>query len=176
MCYGDNSMGFFSWLASDTGRSISNCYSNRGALPVYLLVPNEFGGEAIYEEKYDGYGEFGGCDVYELVAKWNRKFLASNPDYIVPHSKMKISEFNWYSDYANLNIKWEDLKEKLSNIKIEIRLIGIDIACYDEDNIKLPFPIKLVEKECNYDNAKASINDDCQGFFYDDCDELEEEW
>lgn len=62
-------MGFFSWKTSDTGRSISNKYSNRGALPVYLYCPD---GTKIYEPDYEGYGRFGGQDAYALLARWNR--------------------------------------------------------------------------------------------------------
>lgn len=61
-------MGFFSWLTSDTHESISNKYSNRGALPVYLYCPD---GTKIYEPDYDGYGRFGGHDAYALLAQWN---------------------------------------------------------------------------------------------------------
>lgn len=64
-------MGFFSWITSDTNKSISNAYTKRGALPVYLLIPKEFGGGAIYEDDYEGYGEFGGEDAYDLLAQWN---------------------------------------------------------------------------------------------------------
>lgn len=65
-------MGFFSWKCSDTGRSISNCFSCRGAFPVYVLIPQEFGGGYIKETNYEGYGKFGDRDVYGLVAQWNR--------------------------------------------------------------------------------------------------------
>ena len=34
-------MGFFSWKTSDTNKSISNKYSDRGALPVYLYCPDQ---------------------------------------------------------------------------------------------------------------------------------------
>ena len=61
-------MGFFSWITSDTHRSISNKYSDKGALPVYLYCPD---GTKIYEPDYEGYGEFGGHDAYALLAKWN---------------------------------------------------------------------------------------------------------
>lgn len=61
-------MGFFSWMTGDTNRSISNAYSRRGALPVYLYCPD---GTKIYESSYDGYGEFGGHDAYALLAQWN---------------------------------------------------------------------------------------------------------
>nr|DAQ13876.1 MAG TPA: hypothetical protein [Caudoviricetes sp.] len=61
-------MGFFSWKTSDTKKSISNEYSDCGALPVYLITPDN---EKIYEPNYDGYGHFGGFDAYALLAKWN---------------------------------------------------------------------------------------------------------
>ena len=61
-------MGFFSWITSDTDESISNVYSERGPLPVYLLCPN---GEKLYEPEYEGYGIFAGKDAYALLAQWN---------------------------------------------------------------------------------------------------------
>ena len=61
-------MGFFSWKTSDTKKSISNRYSVRGALPVYLITPYN---EKIFEPNYEGYGVFGGQDAYALLAKWN---------------------------------------------------------------------------------------------------------
>lgn len=65
-------MGFFSWLTCDTGRSICNRYSGRKTFPVYVLIPKEFGGGHIREDDYEGYGEFGGQDIYSLVAYWNK--------------------------------------------------------------------------------------------------------
>lgn len=61
-------MGFFSWKTSDTKRSISNRYSDCGALPVYLITPNN---EKIFEPNYEGYGVFGGLNAYALLARWN---------------------------------------------------------------------------------------------------------
>lgn len=61
-------MGFFSWRTSDTYRSISNAYSSRDSLPVYLITPDN---EKIYEPCYEGYGVFGGHDVFALLARWN---------------------------------------------------------------------------------------------------------
>lgn len=61
-------MGVFSWMTSDTKKSISICGSSRGPLPVYLVTPdNKF----IFEPEYQGYGIFGGYDAYCLLAKWN---------------------------------------------------------------------------------------------------------
>ena len=71
-------MGFFSWLTSDTRKSISNRYSRRRALPVYLVTPDN---EHIFEKRYEGYGEFGGFDAYALLAKWNcPEKCTGNPD------------------------------------------------------------------------------------------------
>ena len=61
-------MGFFSWETSDTNKSIPNIYSSRETFPVYLLLPD---GGLIKETTYEGYGIFGGKDVYALVANWN---------------------------------------------------------------------------------------------------------
>ena len=61
-------MGFFSWVTSDTNESISNVYSERGPLPVYLIAPD---GTTYYEPEYEGYGVFAGQDAYALLAQWN---------------------------------------------------------------------------------------------------------
>lgn len=48
-------MGFFSWITADTNKSISNAYSRLGTFPVYVLIPQEFGGGYIMETEYEGY-------------------------------------------------------------------------------------------------------------------------
>lgn len=63
-------MGMFSWVTSDTGESISNVHSERGAKPVWMLAPD---GRKWYEPAYEGYGIFGGKDYYELLAELNGK-------------------------------------------------------------------------------------------------------
>lgn len=68
-------MGFFSWKTLDGQKSISNIYSEYGALPVVMLVPKKFGGAPIIERNYDGYGHFNGFDAYQLLCKWNRPEL-----------------------------------------------------------------------------------------------------
>ena len=70
-------MGFFSWVTSDTRKSISNQYSKKGALPVYLLCPDN---NHIYEDNYQGYGNFGGRDAHALLAQWNAPEECSGND------------------------------------------------------------------------------------------------
>lgn len=62
-------MGFFSWKTQDTNRSICNRYSNRKTFTVYMVNP--ITGKSYKEDNYEGYGEFGGKDYYELVAELN---------------------------------------------------------------------------------------------------------
>lgn len=129
-------MGFFSWKCSDTERSISNRYSERGTFPVYVLIPEEFGGGYIKEENYEGYGIFGNRDIYALVAYWNcPEKCIGNDDYD--------------------------------------RNFGIDIACYDWQNMSLKYPIKITEQPMKYEDAKPSLNCEDQGYFYDSYDEGE---
>jgi hypothetical protein len=63
-------MGFFSWKTCDTNRSIANAYSNELTFDVYMITPD---GRVFHEAHYDGYGEFGGKDFYELLAELNGK-------------------------------------------------------------------------------------------------------
>lgn len=70
-------MGFFSWKTSDTHKSISNRYSAKKALPVYLITPSN---EKIYEPNYEGYGIFGGYDAYALLGQWNKPELCTGDE------------------------------------------------------------------------------------------------
>lgn len=61
-------MGMFSWKTNDTRKSITNRYSERGTFRVYMV--DHLGNQWI-EDSYNGYGEFGGKDFYELLAEMN---------------------------------------------------------------------------------------------------------
>ena len=61
-------MGFFSWHTQDTGRSISNSYSKVRTFKVHMMDNK---GNIWTEYNYEGYGEFGGKDYYELLAEMN---------------------------------------------------------------------------------------------------------
>jgi hypothetical protein len=61
-------MGFFSWKTQDTGRSIANCHSDMPTFGVWMLDDK---GNKWFEPSYNGYGDFGGKDFYELLAEMN---------------------------------------------------------------------------------------------------------
>jgi len=58
--------GQFSWMTQDTGQQIGSEDENR--IPVYMFDNK---GNYYYENRYDGYGDFGGKDYYELLAQMN---------------------------------------------------------------------------------------------------------
>lgn len=61
-------MGFFSWKTQDTDKSIANVHSNREP---FFVCMHDNKGNIWTETSYDGYGEFGGKDFYELLAEMN---------------------------------------------------------------------------------------------------------
>ncbi len=63
-------MGFFSWKCAVSSESVANRYSGKPKeqTECYLITPNN----VYYEDNYEGYGEFGGVDVYELLGDGNR--------------------------------------------------------------------------------------------------------
>jgi hypothetical protein len=58
--------GQFSWMTQDTGQQIGSQEENM--IPVYMYDDK---GNVWKESNYDGYGEFGGMDYYELLDKMN---------------------------------------------------------------------------------------------------------
>jgi hypothetical protein len=61
-------MGFFSWRTSDTGRSIPSHYSERKPFTVHVITED---GQVFTEDNYEGYGVFGGKDIFVLAAELN---------------------------------------------------------------------------------------------------------
>ena len=85
-------MGQFSWFTCDTQKQIKcNCYKD-----VYVLVPKAFGGGNIKEYCYDGYGNFGGHDICELAAEWNRDYLQEG--YLIQPQKEHYEEPVYYQN------------------------------------------------------------------------------
>lgn len=167
-------MGSFSWKFADDD-SERLLIGHQG----YLLTPDN---HCLYTGAYDGYGRFfenGSSepkDVYELVTIWNRDRLSRsmlesveiNPKYCRSEEDFdKIKEgffftVNRLMDYKSRQYSDEQMREKYGNGWL--RLIGIDIACSDDQNSALPYPIKIVSKKgLLYDDLPASMMDPLQG-------------
>ena len=58
--------GQFSWMTQDTGQQIGSEEENM--IPVYMFDDK---GNFWFEPNYEGYGDFGGMDYYELLDKMN---------------------------------------------------------------------------------------------------------
>ena len=159
-------MGQFSWIYSDTNNQLID---NRMA-DTYLLVPKPFQekyGKAIYESCYDGYGRFGRYDVYDLIPEWNKD--------MIPEIIRRIKAGNWKCSTSEKDITNLQNYYKGKPITCELRWLGIVMACYDEDNFALEYPIKITTKEMEYENARPSESDPNQGWESYDDDE-EEDW
>ena len=87
-----------------------------------------------------------------------------------------MKDFRWYPVIADLSIPFEQLRDALDKhlrepvslyrpYSAELRGVGIDIACYNEDNAALPYPIKITRKMrgVHYEDLPASKNDPEQG-------------
>ena len=64
--FGSLTEGQFSWMTQDTGQQIGSQEGN--TIPVYMFDNT---GKYWFEPSYDGYGEFGGMDYYELLDRMN---------------------------------------------------------------------------------------------------------
>lgn len=141
-------MGFFSWKFADSG----NMKRLKIGRPAYLMCPD---GSSIYTGAYDGYGHFGSYDVYELAAEWNRPFLNGFPVKTCATVKGQIEDYA--AGKSDAYMRWHygcDWK----------RDIGIDIACSDENNRRLKFPVKICRNNViPYQDLPASLSDPMQG-------------
>lgn len=108
----------------------------------------------IIENYYEGYGEFNGKDVYDLVVDWNKEHLEDifnnlfqkNPNHWGSHLKtLAVCYQNDDKNGMNMEIERLILTEKEQPyFKNEWkRTIGIAIACGEDENKALPFPIKI---------------------------------
>ena len=160
-------MGFFSWLTSDTKRSIPNVHSSREPFTVYMLAPD---GRIWKEEAYEGYGEFGGKDYYELLAELNGQEgrnagikLALGYPGIEKEKKIYLGQgfhfFHWNDD------KLEDGKSANELLKEGWRHVRLTY-----ERISFPYLLEEEPTEENWERLyeRYSPPQDCpdQGYFY----------
>lgn len=136
----------------------------------YLLCP---AGEPIRVSYYDGYSHMGGYDVFELVVDWNHAYMkrivallregGENPHrcswYHLDILDMFVSSF-FDEDETDRYVDGIYGKDYVSDWK---RDLGIWLSCYDEDNAKLDYPIKIASAPVPYDSVPPSLSDPLQG-------------
>lgn len=110
-------MGCFSWKFADTDNQQRLRIGHRG----YLALPD---GNFLCADSYEGYGEFDGRDVYELVVWWNREYIAKNPDAEVKaysitlhdYAPKKLKDFWWYPVIADPSLIGPEVNRKLKEL------------------------------------------------------------
>lgn len=156
--------GQFSWMTYDTDKQIGSEREN--TIDVYMY-DNE--GNQWYEKGYEGYGEFGNMDYYELLAKMNGFTAEDLEDKVLLKSIRAMS-------------------------KAEMRDIGIALA-FDPKGKKIKtraeggkvlFPALVEDPKFNWkrhDFTKEAESDPNQSWYqepeyddYDDDDDYEQGW
>lgn len=74
------------------------------------------------------------------------------------------SKTNIFDDIYAADDALSSLQEGKEGRKIPLRELGIFVACYDEQNASLPYPIKVTTDEAGvYEDELFSMSDPCQG-------------
>ena len=126
-------------------------------------------GTEIEEPSYEGYGMFGGHDIYDLVVDWNRKKMKDirmddNGSYFDAEAKKikELVEKGLSDDEITEEMKKLHEAGKIMPYAVNEwkRILGIHIACLY--NAKLPYPIKITrsKKKMAYEDLVPSEN--CQ--------------
>ena len=179
-------MGFFSWLTSDTNKSIANNWSTRSTFPVHMVTED---GQIFTENNYDGYGVFGGKDMYVLIAEMNGYKGADDEetrqlafDKIWVRGIMKGDKvYNYSEDFVNYQSPIESEGGLCANDLISQHGWSSfgdngEFQEWADKGIKVP---KLVERLPNtnadwkqwWDSLPYPESCPDQGFFYPDEDE-----
>ena len=136
-------MGFFSWKTMDTDTSIPSQYSNRKTFRVQMIDNKS---NVWTEDSYEGYGNFGGKDFYELLAEMNGFVSQKSLTYEVDGEA--------YTD--------------------EARGFGINLAFKDNPNgiatKGVLYPNLIEQADGWVYNESGPDNCEYQGYFYDETD------
>lgn len=99
--------------------------------------------------KQEGYSD-------EEIKKTDEDRRLMNYNNALKRYETETEELN---DFINSNTKYNPIEDEEY-----LRKIGINIACYDEDNVKLKNPIKITSKPMSYESVKASLREPNQGW------------
>lgn len=170
-------MGYFTWTDAryePVKKARTGDYPIKTKIPygeyAKVICPDD---SVIIEKHYDGYGEFDGHDIYDLVVDWNRDYLEEIFDRL---AAKEPKHWGWY--LRNLAVMYQHHKENSAEFASEIltvannhgpilitewkRNIGITISCEYEDNKALPFPIKITSTKWNKTYAELYPSAGCQ--------------
>ncbi len=160
-------MGQFSWVCSDTENElicgdIDTYGIHDYTKKAYVPIPKEFGGGSFkVDGNYDGYGDFyddngNEVDIYEELAKWN-----------------------------DVAVKGDKQASRAHAIHLYFTPKDDSISQYEKGNYNteetMKYPLKIVENECAYEDAKPCWDDPNQGWgwsdssYDDDEDDYDEE-
>lgn len=145
-------MGQFSYHFSDTDNPI---YSTEGHQVRVAMVYLEDGVQkVVYEDAYEGYGEFGGIDFYDLIPLMNPEMVEAsypgNPDW---KTTRKLNGHN--------------------GVEMDLRDIGIDIYFGNKPYKSPQLFEEGIPDVVDFDQTVRSH--DNQGWYFEDEDE-DEEW
>lgn len=178
-------MGFFSWITSDTNKSIPSHYSNRKTFKVHMITED---GRVFTEDNYEGYGEFGGKDFYALAAELNGLKGATDDE----------TRNLFFNQIWQRGVRKDDnvltYRKDFSNYETKIKVEGIEgevtpnqlVQEYGWENwdtdasgntqdfvdagFKMPKIVERLPEDIVRDWDKIPYNMSCpdQGYFYDD--------
>ena len=173
-------MGCFTWtlankeeIRKDGSDYLLSCKLRYGGKGVIVCPDNTY----IVENKYEGYGIFDGKDIYDLVVDWNRPFLEMIFDKLKSRADKDKNPWGYHSPpwgyhLRDIAIAYQHgdnetisrLLEKLSPLERQEwkRIIGIAIACEDENNDSLPYPIKITDSTDVAPYPLLGISHNCQ--------------
>ncbi len=162
-------MGFFTWTDATIEKPTQNRYGSYKSSQVigydgYAKVVYPDGGE-LEEQCYQGYGIFGGKDIYELVVDWNQTYLEEifnkldSDTFGIELLPVAIAFQKNGDEEANRIAKEFQKTYPLSNEWK--RTIGIAIGCVtDQNKVLCPYPIKITKSKKNltYEDLFPSLS------------------
>ena len=170
-------MGYFTWTDAryknpQKSKRYPSCYLQRYVIGydsyAKIVCPDD---TEIVEHYYDGYGDFNGQDVYDLVAEWNKPYLKDIFEMLKSDDRYK-DHLRFAKPLETLAITWQEgdeisfqkelkmLSKKDSWLEKEWkRNIGIAIACGDVNKM-IPYPIKITKSHSHipYEDLYPSLS------------------